>query len=66
MFKQNNSAITKWLIQWVGSSPEDATWEPATEIMLRYPTFQHEVDSSTAAMLKGAGDDEIPIIGPAH
>lgn len=66
MFKHNNTAMTKWLIQWVGSSAEDTTWEPATDIISRYPSFQHDASSSTVAVLKGDGDVETKNIGPSR
>lgn len=40
IFKKRGNAITKWLIHWVGTSVDDATWEVATEIIARYPDFQ--------------------------
>lgn len=40
IFKKRGNAITKWLIHWVGTSVDDATWEVATEILARYPDFQ--------------------------
>jgi hypothetical protein len=40
VFKKGNAPIIKWLIQWLGSSVEEATWEEAESIKLRYPDFQ--------------------------
>lgn len=41
MFKdaRRNVAVIKWLIHWLGTTPEDATWEKAEDIRLRYPDF---------------------------
>lgn len=39
MVKKRYQAVTKWLIQWAGLTPEEATWEFADEIQARYPTF---------------------------
>lgn len=39
MFKQGNTAVTKWLIQWLGGAEEDATWEKANEFSMRFPEF---------------------------
>ncbi|KAM2048613.1 hypothetical protein ACFX1T_007124 [Malus domestica] len=41
MFKKKNAAISKWLIQWTGLPPEEATWEEADEIITHYPYFKH-------------------------
>lgn len=40
VFKKGNAPVTKWLIQWLGSSVEEATWEEADNILQRYPDFQ--------------------------
>ncbi|XP_061993693.1 uncharacterized protein LOC133711607 [Rosa rugosa] len=40
MFKKGNAPVTKWLIQWLGSSVEEATWEEADELLQRFPDFQ--------------------------
>ena len=40
IFKQGNTPVTKWLIQWVGAGVEEATWEDSSEIMHRFPDFQ--------------------------
>ncbi|XP_026428634.1 uncharacterized protein LOC113324530 [Papaver somniferum] len=37
MFKKDNKAGTKWLIQWKDHSPDEATWEDADDILLRFP-----------------------------
>ncbi|XP_061993942.1 uncharacterized protein LOC133711877 [Rosa rugosa] len=37
IFKKKNAPVTKWLIQWVGASMEDATWMEADEVMRLYP-----------------------------
>lgn len=42
MFKQGRRAVTKWLIQWVGGSEEDSTWEKADDFISRYPYFTRE------------------------
>lgn len=39
LFKNNNKAITKLLIQWEGNSVDDATWELYDDFMARYPEF---------------------------
>lgn len=40
IFKKNNAPVTKWLVQWVGSTAEDASWEEASDILRRYPDFK--------------------------
>lgn len=40
LFKQHNAPVVKWLIKWMGLPEADATWEPATDILARYPSFQ--------------------------
>lgn len=40
LFKKNNEPVVKWLVQWVGSSVDDATWEEADDILHRYPDFK--------------------------
>jgi transposase InsO family protein len=40
IFKKGNGPVTKWLIQWLGASAEEATWEEAEDIQHRYPDFQ--------------------------
>ncbi|XP_004305750.1 PREDICTED: uncharacterized protein LOC101309860 [Fragaria vesca subsp. vesca] len=40
MYKKGNVAVTKWLIQWLGSTEEEATWEEAEDIQSRFPDFQ--------------------------
>lgn len=40
VFKKGNAPVTKWLIQWVGASAEEATWEEAEDIQQRFPDFQ--------------------------
>ena len=42
LFKLNNKPVTKWLVQWIGSSTDDATWEFAEEIIKRFPDFNHD------------------------
>lgn len=39
VFKKGNGLVTKWLIQWLGTSVEEATWEEAEDIQHRYPNF---------------------------
>ncbi|CAN6678621.1 unnamed protein product [Malus baccata var. baccata] len=39
MFKRGNSAVTRWLIKWVGLPDHDATWEDADSIIERFPDF---------------------------
>ncbi|KAM1840585.1 hypothetical protein ACFX1X_015513 [Malus domestica] len=39
MFKQDNRAITRWLIKWEGLPEHDATWEDADSILTRFPGF---------------------------
>ncbi|PRQ43893.1 putative nucleotidyltransferase, Ribonuclease H [Rosa chinensis] len=40
MVKRKGEAATQWLIHWLGTSPDEATWEFAHEILQRYPNFQ--------------------------
>ena len=40
MVKRHGAAATQWLVQWMGTSPEEATWELADEIMQRFPDFK--------------------------
>ncbi|KAM5587861.1 hypothetical protein ABKV19_006351 [Rosa sericea] len=40
IFKKDNAPVTKWLIQWLGTAAEEATWEEADELMQRFPDFQ--------------------------
>lgn len=40
MFKKGNAAVTKWLIHWLGSTEEEATWEDADDIKTRFPDFK--------------------------
>lgn len=40
MVKKTNAAVTKWLIHWLGSDMEEATWEEADEILKRFPDFK--------------------------
>jgi hypothetical protein len=40
VFKKGAEPVTKWLIQWVGSTAEEATWEEAEVIQQRFPEFQ--------------------------
>ncbi|PRQ16581.1 putative chromatin remodeling & transcriptional activation CHROMO-DOMAIN family [Rosa chinensis] len=40
MVKRRGEAATQWLIQWFGTSPDEATWEFAHDIIQRYPDFQ--------------------------
>lgn len=40
LVKRRGAASAKWLIQWVGTSSEDATWEFAEDIKARYPDFE--------------------------
>ncbi|OMO87197.1 hypothetical protein COLO4_20749 [Corchorus olitorius] len=37
--KRHNQAVTQWLVQWRGSSPDDATWEFAFDLQKRFPGF---------------------------
>lgn len=39
LVKKRGAASTKWLIQWVGSPEEVATWKFADDIKGRYPDF---------------------------
>ncbi|KAM5558678.1 hypothetical protein ABKV19_020388 [Rosa sericea] len=40
LFKKGNEPVTKWLIQWLGTTEEEATWEESEEILQRFPDFQ--------------------------
>ena len=40
MIKHRGVAATQWLIHWLGSSPEEATWDMADEIRNRYLDFE--------------------------
>ena len=40
MIKHKGAAATQWLIRWLGTSKEEATWEFAEDIKQRYPDFQ--------------------------
>lgn len=37
--KHGNVGAVYLLVQWADSSPEDATWELASEVMARFPKF---------------------------
>lgn len=37
MYKKGNQAGTQWLLQWKGHSKDDATWEDADDICVRFP-----------------------------
>ena len=37
--KFQNHAQLQYLVQWVGRSPDDATWVPAETFELKYPDF---------------------------
>ncbi|XP_068304395.1 uncharacterized protein [Pyrus communis] len=39
MFKRGNSAVTRWLIKWMGLLNHDATWEDVDSILDRFPDF---------------------------
>ena len=39
MYKKGNVAGVKWLIKWLGSSVEEATWEDPDELQKRFPDF---------------------------
>lgn len=36
MIKENNHVVTYWLIHWSNSAPEDATWEPAVDLLRNF------------------------------
>ena len=40
--KKGGAAATQWLVSWMGSSLEEATWEFADMILERYPNFKPE------------------------
>ncbi|CAL9013158.1 unnamed protein product [Prunus brigantina] len=40
LIKRKNKPVTRWLIQWEGLPAEDATWEDASDILTRFPSFQ--------------------------
>lgn len=40
--KRNGAAATQWLIHWLGTATEEATWEFADEIQMRFPDFDSE------------------------
>ncbi|KAF7144954.1 hypothetical protein RHSIM_Rhsim04G0143300 [Rhododendron simsii] len=40
MVKRGNKAVIQWLVQWVNSFPEDATWVDHSEIEAKHPQFQ--------------------------
>ncbi|XP_026396038.1 uncharacterized protein LOC113290671 [Papaver somniferum] len=40
MFKKDNKAGTKWLVQLKDHSPEEATWEDADDILLCFPDIE--------------------------
>ncbi|PRQ38517.1 putative nucleotidyltransferase, Ribonuclease H [Rosa chinensis] len=42
MVKRHGAATTQWLVQWFGTTPEEAIWEFADEILLRFPNFDSE------------------------
>ncbi|KAH7849470.1 hypothetical protein Vadar_018321 [Vaccinium darrowii] len=39
MVKRGNKAVVQWLVQWLNSFPEDATWVDYQEIKSKYPQF---------------------------
>lgn len=43
MVKHKNAAATQWLIHWFGTTPEEATWEFADDIQLRFPSFNGQL-----------------------
>ncbi|PRQ54446.1 putative chromatin remodeling & transcriptional activation CHROMO-DOMAIN family [Rosa chinensis] len=45
IFKKNNAAVTKWLVQWKNTNEEDATWEDPEQFMNRFPEFQTGIAS---------------------
>ena len=40
MIPRRGEAATQWLIQWLGTSKEEATWEFAKEVQTRFPEFE--------------------------
>ena len=40
MFRKGNAAITKYLVQWQGLPPEDATWIESSEFESQFQNFQ--------------------------
>ncbi|KAG5544787.1 hypothetical protein RHGRI_017285 [Rhododendron griersonianum] len=40
MVKRGNKAVVQWLVQWMNSIPEGATWVDHSEIEAKYPHFQ--------------------------
>ena len=42
IFKKGKAPVTKWLIQWLGATMEDATWEEAEDMKERFPDFNFQ------------------------
>ncbi|XP_026459213.1 uncharacterized protein LOC113359856 [Papaver somniferum] len=40
LFKKGSYAGTKWLVKWMDHPQEEATWEDADELLLRFPAFE--------------------------
>lgn len=40
MVKRGNKAVVQWLVQWLNSFPEDATWVDYSDMQTKYPHFQ--------------------------
>ncbi|KAL7113985.1 hypothetical protein ACP275_04G093400 [Erythranthe tilingii] len=38
--KKNNAAVTQWLVQWAHLPVEEASWEDAEEMMVKFPNLQ--------------------------
>lgn len=45
MYKKKGAAGTQWLIDWFGTSADEATWEDSEVIKLRFPNFDHDNDA---------------------
>lgn len=37
--RKGQFTVTMWLVKWKGKVVEDASWEPAQEILIRFPEF---------------------------
>ncbi|XP_024195599.1 uncharacterized protein LOC112198707 [Rosa chinensis] len=53
VFKKGGAASTQWLVQWLGTSPDEATWEDSADILLRFPRFDPEREINAASSTSG-------------
>ncbi|XP_024172101.1 uncharacterized protein LOC112178137 [Rosa chinensis] len=44
VLKKRGAVINQWLVQWLGTTPDEATWEDVETILLRYPSFDPDME----------------------